>query len=408
MSNKFAVFLVVIFLVVGIGAGVVIGDHTHPAPKTSPKTITVFAAGSLTSVLGKQLYPEFENATGITVIPTFGGSVSGASEIDAGTPFDVFVSAAAGVIPQFLFPNKTASWMVIFASNEMAITWLNKSYSINNPFWFENLTAPGIKVGVSNASLDPSGFQAIEMVKLAGILYTQYNNSTILGNSGHTIGYYVRLAWDNNSTLYGMYNKAWNHWFGPNGYLASLNYGGGFPDNYSMALYYQLFNYSYRHGYLIPTTEEYGLDAYLTSGSVDYALTYKSQALNQHLYYYHTPQGTNGLPSWINLGNLSKDEVAFYGAVTSQGPAYSNIGDFPGGPILYSATVISSSKNQQEALQMIYYLITDLGSKALISSDFNPLSTPFLYSPGGAAPQLMNETTQPVPSYIPPSSYEEV
>ncbi|MGC8617371.1 MAG: substrate-binding domain-containing protein [Thermoplasmata archaeon] len=408
MGRKLTAVIIVAFLLIGVGVGITVGHSLYSSPEKKASPVTVFAAGSLTYVLGDQLFPKFENATGIKVVPTFGGSVSGASEIDAGTPFDIFISAAAGVIPQYMFPNKTASWMVIFASNEMAITWLNNSYAISTPYWFENLTAPGVKVGVSNASLDPSGFQAIEMVKLAGILYTQYNNSTILGKSGHTIGYFVHQAWGNNSSLYGMYNTAWNSWFGQNGTLSKDKYGGGYPANDPMALYDQLFNYSYKHGNLITTTEEYGLDAYLTSKSVDYALTYRSQAINQHLYYYQNDKGSNGLSSWINLGNLSSSVVTFYGAVTSQGPGYSNIGDFPGGPILYSATILGSSKNSFEAQQVIYYLVSDLGSSLLSSSDFNPISTPFLYSVNQTVPSLINEITQPIPSYIPTSSYEEI
>ncbi|MCL6002744.1 MAG: substrate-binding domain-containing protein [Thermoplasmatales archaeon] len=408
MSKRSVGILLVLLVVIGFVSGVTVGHYVYSTPQSKSQPITVFAAGSLTFVLGSQFYPQFENVTGIKVVPTFGGSVSGASEIDAGTPFDVFVSAAAGVIPQYLFANKTANWMVIFASNEMAITWLNTSYRIAGPYWFENLTAPDIKVGVSNASLDPSGFQAIETVKLAGVLYTQYFNNTPLGTSGHTIGYYVQEAWSNNSTLYNRYNTAWNDWFGPNGTLVKDNMGNGYPLNYPLALYYQLFNYSYKHGNLLPTTEEYGLDGYLTAGSVDYALTYKSQAVNQHLYYYKTGSGENGLPSWINLGNISKADVTFYGTVTTAGPGYSNIGNFPGGPILYSATILESSRNTQYSQQLIYYLVSNLGSSLLSSSNFDPISTPFLYAPTSAAPSLISGISQPVPSYIPASSYEEV
>ena len=396
MQNRAIVAVLVVVLVIGMSAGIATGYYLNHQSSSKVSTLAVFAAGSLTSVLGNNFYPQFTNLTGIKVDPTFAGSVSGASEIDSGIPFDVFVSAAAGVIPQYMFPNKTANWMVIFASNEMAITWLNSSFSITNPYWFENLTAAGVKVGVSNASLDPSGFQAIEMVKLAGILYTNWTNP------------YVKYAFNNDTKLFNTYNEAWNSWFGPNGNLVRDGLGNGYPLNYSMALYYQLFNYSYRHGNLIPTTEEFGLKDYLKSGSVDYALTYKSQALNQKLDYYQKGKGINGLSSWINLGNISKSEVTFYSEVTTAGPAYSDIGNFPGGPILYSVTIPTSSKNTQAAQQLIYYLITSLGSSMLRSSDFNPISDPFIYSLGSSAPSFLSGITQQVPSYLPTSSYEEV
>ncbi len=408
MQNRVVVAVVVVVLLIGLGMGLTVGYYSAHTSKVSTLSLSVFAAGSTTYVLGSQLYPRFENMTGIKVASTFGGSVSGASEVDTGAPYDVYISAAAGVIPQYLFPNKTASWMVMFATNEMAIVWLNSSLDISTPYWFENLTSPGIKVGVSNASLDPSGFQAIETLKLAGLLYTQYNNTTQLGNSGKTIGQFVRNAWNNDSGLYGKYNEAWNGWFGPNGTLVKDGMGKGYPTDYPLALYYQIFNYSYRHGDLIPTTEEYGLNAYLKSGAVSYALTYRSQAINQKLYYFQNANGGNGLSNWINLGNTTSAEVEFYGAVTTAGPGYSNIGDFPGGPILYSATIVSTSKNTIEAQQLIYYLITGLGDSLLKQSDFDPISAPYIYSPTSGSPPFLNGITVPIPSYIPSSSYKEV
>jgi len=387
------VILVIVFLIIGFAGGYIIaGTQNHQSTK-SIAPLSVFAAGSLKYALGDNFKPTFENLTGIQVGMTFSGSVGGAREVTAGTPYDVFISAAAGVIPQILMPNYT-KWMVIFSSNEMAVTWTNSSYNIpSNQFWFENISAPHIIVAASNASLDPSGFQAIEMIKLAGILYTNWSNP------------YVKEAFENNFSQFMVYNKAWNQWFGPNGQLAKDNYGGNYPNNDSMALYDQLFQYKLKVGDLKLTTVEIGLDGYLQSGAADYALTYKSQAINQGLNYYKNSKGGNGLPGWINLGSVNRSMVEFYTEVNSSGPSVDNIGNFPGGPILYSATILINTKNQAVANQFIYYLITSLGQSYLSSSEFDPIATPFLY---GQGPSFLSGITIPVPSYIPTSSYEEI
>jgi len=387
------VILLIVFLIIGFAGGYIIAETQNHQSTKFIAPLSVFAAGSLKYALGDNFKPTFENLTGIQVGMTFSGSVGGAREVIAGTPYDVFISAAAGVIPQILMPNYT-KWMVIFSSNEMAVTWTNTSYNIpSNQFWFENISAPHIIVAVSNASLDPSGFQAIEMIKLAGILYTNWSNP------------YVKEAFENNFSQFMVYNKAWNQWFGPNGQLAKDNYGGNYPNNDSMALYDQLFQYKLKVGDLKLTTVEIGLDGYLQSGAADYALTYKSQAINQGLNYYKNSKGGNGLPGWINLGSVNRSMVEFYTEVNSSGPSVDNIGNFPGGPILYSATILINTKNQAVANQFIYYLITSLGQSYLSSSEFDPIATPFLY---GQGPSFLSGITIPVPSYIPTSSYEEI
>jgi len=397
VDRRIIATLLAVVLVTGIVVGYAIGFYTvHPSSNKN-NVISIYAAGSLKNVLGDRFNPEFENITGINSGLTFGGSVGGAGEIKSGANFDVFISAAAGVIPQYLMPNYT-KWMVIFASNEMAVTWTNNSYRIAGPFWFENLSAPGVKVAVSNSSLDPSGFQAIEMIKLAGILYTNWSNP------------YVKEAFGNDYSMFKSYNSAWNSWFGENGSLERSGNGHGYPVNDSMALYDQLFKYKMNANpqQLILSTVEIDLNNYLTTGAADYALTYRSQAVNQHLYYYQNPNGSNGLPSWINLGNISPAQVRFYQEVNTSGPPSDNIGNFPGGPILYAATILTASRNTADAQQFIYYLISNLGVTSLRASDFDPITVPFIYSPLSSQPAFLAGLTQPVPGYIPSSSYEEV
>ncbi|MEM0073582.1 MAG: molybdate ABC transporter substrate-binding protein, partial [Thermoplasmatales archaeon] len=241
--SKLLLTLIVVFFLLGVSVGYFIPGHQY----NRQASINAFAAGSLTYVLGNEFNPEFRNITGIKVGMTFGGSIAGTREVQSGSPYSVFVSASAPILYENLM-NKTryANWQIVFATNQIAITWLNNAYSIPStfPFWFENLTENSTTVGVSNASLDPSGYQSIETMKLAGILYTNWSNP------------FVKIAFDNNKSKFNEYNVAWNSWFGKLGY----------PANDSNALYDQLFLKKVRLDETKLTTEEYGLDAYLESG----------------------------------------------------------------------------------------------------------------------------------------------
>ncbi|MFP3300530.1 MAG: hypothetical protein RXN92_05600 [Thermoplasmatales archaeon] len=111
------------------------------------------------------------------------------------------------------------------------------------------------------------------------------------------------------------------------------------------------------------------------------------------------------MSSWINLGSIQRNQVMFYQEVNSTGPSIDNIGDYPGGPILYGATILSKTKYLNNDEAFIYFLVTPLGQQILNNSDFDPISVPFIY---GQAPPLISQLGQPIPAYIPTNSYEEI
>ncbi len=399
MKNPRIVLIAVVLLVVGLLVGGFVGYQISQSSRPPAPSISVFAAGSLEYALGNNFNPQFKNTTGITAGSTFSGSVSGAKDVQSGVHYDVFISASAGVIPAELMPNYT-NWMVIFATNEMAVTWINQKYNIPvGSFWFENITKKDIKVAASTSQLDPSGFQAIEMTKLAGLLYTGWDNSSY--------GKYVKQAFSGNFTMYMKYNGAWNNWFGPDGTLAKESWGGNYPVNDSLALYNQVFGYMLSKGYTKLTTVEIGLDGLLEAGTADYALTYKSQAINQNLSYFKTADGSNGLSSWINLGNISENHVLFYGMINSTGPTTpeDNIGNLPGAPILYAATILNGTRDPAMAASYIYNLVTGFGQRVLSASDFDPLPVPFGYHMSDI-PVYLSAVLEPIPAYIPASAYD--
>jgi molybdate/tungstate transport system substrate-binding protein len=112
----------------------------------------------------------------------------------------------------------------------MAILYTNQSRyanEINQNNWSQIITRQGVVVGVSNKETDPSGYNAIFMLELAGLQY--YHNSTYLYDQ-----------------VYDTKNAA-------------------------------------KELVIVPT-ETY-LDAQLETGAVDYVLSYSSEAISHKLQY---------------------------------------------------------------------------------------------------------------------------
>ena len=136
--------------------------------------IVVFHAGSLSvpfAAIEKAFeakYPQYD------VVREAAGSRASARKItDIGKPADVMASAAYKVIDNLLIP-KYAKFDAHFATNEMAIVYTNKSKyadEINSKNWPDIILRTGVKVGHSNPNVDPCGYRAMLVTKLAGIYY---------------------------------------------------------------------------------------------------------------------------------------------------------------------------------------------------------------------------------------------
>ncbi len=138
------------------------------------QNIVVFHAGSL-SVPFKDIKKAFETKyPEYNVLLEAAGSRASARKItDIGKPADVMASAAYKVIDNLLIP-KYAKFNAHFATNELAIVYTNKSKyanEINSKNWPKILLRPGVKIGHSNPNLDPAGYRAMLVTKLAEIYY---------------------------------------------------------------------------------------------------------------------------------------------------------------------------------------------------------------------------------------------
>jgi molybdate/tungstate transport system substrate-binding protein len=157
-------------------AAVTVGDSTAVA-----QTLMINAAGTLAGPF-REIATAFENAnSGVTVESRFGGSVMMAKRItELHQPADILAVADFSVIPKYLFAETGgkgfAGWYVGFARNAITFVYTPKSsgaQDLTAANWYEVLARPGVEIGRSNPDTDPSGYQTLQMLRLADTYYHQ-------------------------------------------------------------------------------------------------------------------------------------------------------------------------------------------------------------------------------------------
>ena len=137
--------------------------------------LVIFHAGSLEYPLSL-LEEEFEKAhPGVEVVREASGSRLAAMKIrDLGRRADLLLVADYLVIEQILFPKNLSNWYLLFASNKMVLAYTDRSrYSdeIDSSNWFKILNKSDVVWGHSDPNLDPAGYRALLVLKLAEIYY---------------------------------------------------------------------------------------------------------------------------------------------------------------------------------------------------------------------------------------------
>jgi len=123
---------------------------------------------------------EFEKAfeskhPNVDVVPKAYGSRQAAMQVvELKEECDVLAVADYGVIEELLFPKNMTTWYIAFASNEICIAFTNSSKyadEINGTNWYEILLRNDVKFGHAHPNLDPCGYRAIIVMKLAEKYY---------------------------------------------------------------------------------------------------------------------------------------------------------------------------------------------------------------------------------------------
>lgn len=150
-----------------------------PAQAATKTVLRVFGAGTL-AVPFRQLDKVFEQQhPDVVVRPEFAGSVKLAHQItELGQSADVFGVADYHVIPKYMFgagdQKAYATWYVGFAGNAITFAYTKQSKGaskLTSENWYKVLAEPGVQIGRSDPNTDPSGYQILQMLDLAGKYY---------------------------------------------------------------------------------------------------------------------------------------------------------------------------------------------------------------------------------------------
>ncbi len=156
-------------------AAALIALSSSTMAQPAPKTLTIYAAGTLATPFQRidaafhRLYPD------VTLEPQFGGSVMMARRIaDLHQQADVFASADYTVIPDVLGKAGLSAWLLGFTSNAVTLAYTTHSHSANEidaNNWYHVVARPGVVIGRSDPNTDPSGYQFLQMLSLANGYY---------------------------------------------------------------------------------------------------------------------------------------------------------------------------------------------------------------------------------------------
>ncbi len=367
MDLKGLVLGLVIGLVLGFGVLYGLsrtnGASTTTASTTASRIFSVGAAGTLKFAFGKlleiysQLYPSVSVGQ-----PLFEGSGKLAQDEVASKQFSLVAAADTATIPNVLFKNNLADYEIAFGVTQMAIIvdlnttvgrevydlWKQaqqyQPLSVQwNATWseiFKAIALSSAKVGVSDPFTDPSGYQAICMIKLAGLTF--FNNASLLYDA-----------------IYGN------------------------PSKYVMR------------------TTEVDLLSLMASGQIDFVLSaYLSNAIPQVQEYKGLAYIT--LPPQVNLGSL--DYASYYHSVNATWTEAGRTKTFACNPVIYTFTVPKTAPNPEAAVEFALLLFSPEGQDVLRSYGIQPISPGVVYGNYSDVPAPLKPFTVPlsqVPQYAP-------
>jgi len=383
VSGKILAVAVMVALVVGVAAGYGVAiAHTHvatytttvtstttttvtstsvsattPTPSTQP--FVVGAAGTLkfafTDVLNvmKSMYPSLTIGQ-----PYFKGSGEVAGYELTTNQLSVIASADTTTIPSILFTHNYTDYEIAFGITQMVIIvnlnttagqevynlWKEAQGYVPlsaqwNDTWRRIFTIIALNsstiVGVSNPFTDPSGYQAMCMVKLAGLTF--FNNASYLFDA-----------------IYGHSGK-----------------------------------------YMMRNTEV-DLLTLMSAGQVQFILSaYTSNAIPQTHIYKGTAYIT--LPSMVNLGNLSY--VNYYHQVNVTWTEVGETRTFICNPVVYTVTIPYNAPNPTAALYFLLLLYSPTGQRILEENGIQPIVPGIVYGNYGSVPAALRPFTVPVSQY---------
>ena len=126
--------------------------------------LVLYGAGSLREAMA-QITASFGQAHGLTVATQFGPFGRMRERIEKGEHVDVFTSADTGHVRK-LVEDGRATLMAVFARNTVCVL-SPAAFGATTGNVLDKLLAPGVKVGVSPAKVDPLGDYTVRLFEVA-------------------------------------------------------------------------------------------------------------------------------------------------------------------------------------------------------------------------------------------------
>lgn len=141
---------------------------TAPAGPRGSGPVNVLYAGSLVSLMTKQVGPAFDKATGYSFTGFSGDSGALANQIKAKVhQGDLFISASAAkdALLQGSGNGNWVSWYATFASSSLVLGYNPAgkfAAELKSKPWYQVITEPGILVGRTDPATDPKGVLTVK------------------------------------------------------------------------------------------------------------------------------------------------------------------------------------------------------------------------------------------------------
>ncbi|MCE4614077.1 MAG: tungstate ABC transporter substrate-binding protein WtpA [Desulfurococcales archaeon] len=327
MTSSKAALVIIILIII---AGSLAFEH-YESNKKQNVELVVCNAGSLTIPLQK-ISDTYQEETGVKILLEPSGSVDAVRKVtDLHKTCDIVAVADYRLIPLYMYPNYT-KWYVEFASNKLVIV-MSQNTKGNHSLTsiLNDMLNSNVKYGFSDPNRDPCGYRSVGVI---GLLSLYLHNMSLLENLViHKIP----------GSKYNLTNGTLSIYIPP-----SFNPTGN----------------------LVIRPKSIQLISLLESGELDYAFEYQSVAVQHNLSYITLPDDVNlGNPDYAQ--NYSKVIVHILVGTNSEKAITM-------APIVYGLTIPTTSKQQNDALKFVKYILKDGGNV------FNNLGQPFLEKPIGS------------------------
>lgn len=253
---------------------------------------------------------------------------------------DVMAVADHSLIPMLVYntimpdtDESYASWYIKFTTNSLGIAYSEDSLykdEITSDNWYEILSRPGVKIGISDARLDACGYRSFMLLQLAE---DYYNDDTIFDD---VLGP-----------------------FSPSLEIQESEAG-------TTIVVPEILRPSDER--IVLRGSSIRLLALLESGDIDYAFEYESVAIQHHLKFLQLPPEIN-LSKTVNAADYERVKCTLdFHRFASVNP------EFIGMPIIYGITIPANAPHHEKAIELIEFMLGEKGQQILLQHYQTPLS----------------------------------